>query len=73
MIWCHVAVELGPYTGEGEKRPIIIEREPHDVLFLRLRIRLRRMFREAVCRDQATAIRLEPDAPMWREVVLRSW
>ena len=27
-----VAFELGPDAGEGEKRPILIQREPNDVL-----------------------------------------
>ena len=42
--------------------PILIEREPHHIFFLGLRVRLRRIFGEAVGPDQATVFRLEPHA-----------
>jgi hypothetical protein len=48
---------LGPDAGEGEQWPILIQREPDDVL-LGLRVRLRRVFSEAVGRDQASVLRL---------------
>jgi len=35
-----VALELGPDPAEGEQRPVVIEREPDDVFFLRLGIGL---------------------------------
>src|ERR1019366_911615 len=37
-----IALELGPDAGEGEQRPVIIEREPDDVLLAGVRVRLRR-------------------------------
>jgi hypothetical protein len=49
-----------------EQRSIIIEREPHHVLFLGLRVRLWRVFGEAVGRDKAAALRLEPATPVRR-------
>jgi hypothetical protein len=48
---------LGPDAGEGEQWPILIQREPDDIL-LGLRVRLRRVFSEAVGRDQASVLRL---------------
>jgi hypothetical protein len=48
---------LGPDAGEGEQWPILIQREPDDIL-LGLRVRLRRIFSEAVGRDQASVLRL---------------
>ena len=45
-----VAFELGPDAGKGEYRPVFTERKPNDVLFLGRRVRLRRVFREAVYR-----------------------
>jgi hypothetical protein len=29
-----VALELGPDASEGRKRPVVIQREPDDILFL---------------------------------------
>jgi hypothetical protein len=53
-----VAPVLGPDPRESEQRPFLIEREPNHVLFLRHRLRLRRIFGEAVCRHQAAVFRL---------------
>jgi len=53
-------------AGEGEQRPIVIQREPHDVLFAGGRIRLRRIIRKAIGRDHAAIFRLQPAAPMRR-------
>ena len=61
-----IALELGPDAGEAGQRPIIINREPDDVLFLGLRVRLRRVFGEAVERDQAAVFWLQPAAPVRR-------
>jgi len=52
--------------GEREQRPIIVQRKPDHVLLFGHRVRLRRIFREAVCRDKATALRLQPAAPVRR-------
>jgi hypothetical protein len=41
-----VALELAPDASEREQRPIVVEREPYDVLFARRRIRLRRILGE---------------------------
>jgi hypothetical protein len=49
-----IALELSPEPAEGEQRSVVVQREPHDVLLFRFRVWLRRVFREAVCRDQAT-------------------
>ena len=46
-----VTLELGPDAGEAGQRPIVVDREPDNVLFLGLGIRLRRVFSEAVGRD----------------------
>jgi hypothetical protein len=59
-----IALEFGPDAGKGEQRPIIVEREPDDVLLLGLRVRLRRVLREAVHWDQASVFRLQPTAPV---------
>ena len=55
-----VALELGPDAGEGDQRPVVIQREPDDVLLLGLGVRLRRVFGEAVERHQAAVLRLQP-------------
>jgi hypothetical protein len=52
-----VALELGPEPAKGERRSVLIEREPHHVLLFGLRVRLRRIFRETIGRDQAAAFR----------------
>lgn len=49
-----LGASLGPHTSEGRERSIVIEGKPDHVLFLGLRIWLRRVFGEAVERDQAT-------------------
>jgi hypothetical protein len=49
-----VTVKSGPDASEREKCPVFIEREPHHVLFLGLRVRLRRVFGEAGGRDKTT-------------------
>ena len=36
-----ITVEHRPDAREGEQRPVLIQCEPHHVLFLRLRVRLR--------------------------------
>ena len=61
-----IALELGPDAGEAGQRPIIINREPDDILFLGLRVRLRRVFGEAVERDQAAVFWLQPAVPVQR-------
>ena len=61
-----VALEVGPDAGEAGQGPIIIDREPDDVFLLGLRIRLRRVFSEAIERHQAAVFRLQPAAPVRR-------
>jgi hypothetical protein len=50
-----IALELGSYAREAGQRPIIIDCEPNDVLFLGLRVRLRRILSDAVEGHKATA------------------
>jgi len=45
-----ITIERRPDAGEGEQRPVIVEREPDDILFPGLRVRLRRVLGEAVRR-----------------------
>jgi len=52
-----VAPELCPDAGKGRRWPVVAEGEPDDNLFLRLRVRFRRVFGKAVERNQA------PDNP----------
>jgi len=61
-----VAVKRRPDAGEAKQRPPIVQREPNDVLLLRLWVRLRRVLREAVRWHQATVLRLQPHAPVRR-------
>jgi hypothetical protein len=61
-----IAFEFGPDTGECKQRAIIIERKPDDILLFGLRIRLRRILGKTVCRDQASAFRFQPAAPVVR-------
>ena len=61
LTWCPVAPELGPNAGERGQQSVFIHREPDHVLFLGLRVRLRRIFREAIEGHQASVLRLEPD------------
>jgi len=64
-----VAVELCPDAGERAQRPVVVQREPDDVLLLGFRVRLWRIFSEAVERNKATVLGLEPNAPMRRRGV----
>ena len=57
-----ITVERHPHARE--QRTLVGEREPHHVLFLGLRVRLRRVLGEAVGRDQASVLRLQPAAPV---------
>ena len=59
-----VALELGPDAGEGRERPIVIEREPDDVFLVGLRVRLGRVFGEAVEGYEAAVFRLQPASPI---------
>jgi hypothetical protein len=61
-----VARELGPDAGKAGQRPIVIDREPDDVLLFGLGVRLRRVFSEAVEGHQAAVFRLQPTAPVRR-------
>ena len=61
-----ITVERRPDASEGEQRSVIVECEPDHVLFLGLGVRLRRVLGEAVDRDQAAVLWLEPAAPMCR-------
>ena len=53
-----ITVERRPDAGEGEQRPIIVERKPDHIFFLRFWVRLRRVFGKAVDRDKASVLRL---------------
>lgn len=55
---------------EGEQRPVIVEGEPNDVLLAGLRVGLRRVFGEAVGRDETPTFRLQPASPVRRGGVL---
>jgi hypothetical protein len=46
-----VAFELGPDARKGKKGTVLIDSEPDDILLAGLRVRLGRIFREAVRRD----------------------
>ena len=59
-----ITVECRPDASEGEQRTILVEREPDDILFLGLRVRLRRVLGEAVGRDKAAVLGAEPRPPM---------
>ena len=48
-----IPVERRPDARENEQRPVIVECEPNHILFLGLRVRLRRVLNEAVGRDEA--------------------
>src|SRR6516225_8736781 len=50
----------------AEERPILVHREPHHVLLPGLRVRLWRVFSEAVGRDEASVLGFEPYTPMRR-------
>ncbi len=43
--------EFGPDSAEGAQRPILVQREPNNVLLFCLRISLQRVFSKAVERD----------------------
>ena len=60
-----ITVERRPDASEGEQRAVVVEREPDHVFFLRLRVRLWRVFGEAVGRDQASVLSTEPRPPVW--------
>jgi hypothetical protein len=59
-----ITVEVRPDASEGAQRAVVVEREPDDILFFRLRVRLRRVLGEAVDRDKAAVLRLQPAAPV---------
>ena len=59
-----ITVERRPDASESEQRSVIVQGEPDDILLLRLRVWLRRVLGEAVGRDQAAVLRLQPAAPV---------
>ena len=59
-----VASELSPDSGERTKRTVLIERKPDNVFLLCLRIRFRRIFREAIQRDKAPIFWFQPTSPV---------
>jgi hypothetical protein len=64
-----VAAVGGSEPGEGGEGPVLTKRELDDVLFLGLRIGFWRVFREAIERHEAPALRLQPASPMRRRSV----
>jgi hypothetical protein len=46
-----VAIERGPDASKREQGPVLIEREPDDILLLGLRVRIWSVLGEAVCRN----------------------
>src|SRR4029077_5470689 len=59
-----ITIERRPYPGESEQRSILVQGEPDHVFLLRLWVRLWRILREAVRRDEAPILRLKPHAPV---------
>src|SRR6266478_5826628 len=53
-----ITVEHRPDASEGEQRSVVVECEPHHILFLGLWVRLRRVFGETVGRDKAAVLTL---------------
>jgi hypothetical protein len=68
-----VPVERCPDTGESEQRPGLIQRKPYHVFLLGLGVRLWCVFGEAIGRDKAAVLRLQPATPVrrgcWRMLV----
>src|SRR6478672_9286419 len=60
-----ITVERHPHAREREQRTLVGERQPDHVLFLRLRVWLRRVLGEAVGRDKAAVLSAEPRPPVW--------
>ena len=57
-----ITFELSPDATECEGRPVLVERKPDDVFLFGVGVRLRRIFGEAVRRNQASTFRLQPAA-----------
>ena len=64
-----VSLEFGPDASKREQRAVIVEREPYDIFLFGVGVRLGRLFREAVRRDQTTVLWLEPSPPVRRRRV----
>jgi hypothetical protein len=60
-----ITVERRPDASEGEQGAVLVERESHHVLFLCLRVRLRRVLGKAAGRDKAAVLSAEPRPPVW--------
>ncbi len=71
-LWAAITIEGCPDARECEERAILIEREPDHVLFLGRWVRLGRVLSEAVGRDQAAVLGLEP-APRWSAGKKKVW
>jgi len=52
-----ITVEHRPDASEGEQRSVVVECEPHHILFLGLWVRLRRVFGELLAGDKAAVLR----------------
>src|ERR1700726_3287298 len=59
-----ISLEFSPDASERERRGILIQGEPQEVLFFGVGVRLGRLFREAVRRDQTAVLWLEPSPPV---------
>jgi hypothetical protein len=64
-----VAFEYGSQAGEGKRRAVVAQREPHDILLAGVRIGLWRVFGKAVGRHKAAVLRLQPSPPVRRRGV----
>ena len=57
-----ITFELG--VRRNRRGPVVVQGKPHDVFLAGRRVGLRRIFGEAVGRDQTAVLRLQPVAPV---------
>jgi hypothetical protein len=58
-----ITFERRPDAGKRAQRPVVVQREPHHIPLLRLRVRLRRVFGEGIEWHQAAVPRRQSAAP----------